>query len=323
MKKNNKANADYNMRVIRSNRDKVRASIETKQHQKIVRSYVYVEGDSDERFFRNYIDENNCTVRQCQGKDNVWKQLLADQKTSDDKEVIIYIVDADLDNRDTGKYTYNNVFTYDDTKDLESWIWFNSDFCKKYINEYASTSQLENMEKLWGQDLESKITQEAKKVGVLRYIDNQNSFQLPFSAKGEESTALMLFNFLDEAFSFNANQYLDTLISKHKLPLTVRNKTNIQYKVTEALKNIDDYFPKQVCTGHDLTQIFAAVFDSKNFSNSVNRNKGQEITKDNIESAMRTMLDSFYFIRSNLCKKILAYQEKHPHIRILKQKYCA
>jgi hypothetical protein len=184
-------------------------------------AFLIVEGDTDARVYKRFVDETDCKVIPAHHKDNAINVLKILENES--LEGILVIVDADFWHLEGIKTNSENLFLTD-THDHETMIISNSEVLEKVLSEFGST----------------------------RWIATSSKENLPLKFRN-----LPFENFVDKPkLKVNINKLIEEVKTNSGEPEI--NEASIKNKIKSLKKENHD--PWQVCSGHDMVQILAIGF---------------------------------------------------------------
>lgn len=250
------------------------------------RKNLIIEGKTDIKLLKNFINEEQVKVRSVTGKDNVLKVMNGFPVSN--KHFMHAVADADfdhiLDKKDERER--NNIYITD-FHDMEIMMILSKSF-DRLFNEYRDHS-IEN-DSMNINKLKSVIFEVCKELGKIRYLNYVNSYDLKFKNIS-----------YDDCITFkNESLVLDLDILLHKLIQRSENgKVSIEVFRTEILEMEDEKFQlEQVCCGHDFTKLLAIFLkESKCF-------EGKNHNSDKLESSLRLSFSINNFESFELYKKL-------------------
>ena len=243
------------------------------------KNYVCVEGSTDLNLFRNFINTSKFTIKPVNGKKNlidIMDLVSLDPDFLSLKDKIFGIADADFDhinNLFTSRFSKNIYIT--DFHDIEIMM-IESQSLDSLICEFASQDNINinnNFVKLTRNIIYDSINQ----VGLLRYINDINQFNLNFSTiKIQNYATLNVVNNI-ESISVDVDRLIDELCNRSSS--YSGNTTTIKQSLASFQSH--SFNKLQLLSGHDFTQMLAFYFiNSTKFSN-------KSYNQENIESMLR------------------------------------
>lgn len=247
-------------------------------HQQ-AKNYVCVEGSTDLNLFRNFINTSKFTIKPVNGKKNlidVMNLVFLDPDFLSLKDKIFGIADADFDhinNLFISRFSKNIYIT--DFHDIEIMM-IESQSLDSLICEFTSQDNIDINDN-FVQATRDIIYGSINQVGLLRYINDINQFNLNFSAiKIQNYATLNVINNIE-----NISIDIDRLINDLCIKSTNYNGNSNSIKQLLVSFQNQNFNKLQLLSGHDFTQMLAFYFNSSNSFSNKNYNQ------DSIESMLR------------------------------------
>ena len=260
---------------------------------------LVVEGLTDARVYKRFIDENTCKIIPVHGKENAVNALKILE--DDNYEGILVIVDADFWRLDGIKPGSMNLLLTD-THDLETMILSNPEVIEKLLAEYGQNNRIKQLPG----PVVSIILENALPIGFLRWIASPSQDNLPLKFKN-----ISFENFVNQTkLDINIGKLIEE-VKKNSGDIEIDEKL-IKIKI-KALKrkNID---PWEVCSGHDMVQLLTIglrfVFGNK---------KTKTITAGVLEGILRLTYENTYFCITGLYRSIENWEKTNPTYKVLKR----
>ena len=261
-------------------------------------TFLLVEGTSDKKFYKRFINKESCLVIPLSGKPSSKFrviQVLEILKKSN-FEGILAIVDADFDHLEICAYQNINLLRTD-THDLETML-LQSPALEKVIREFGSEDKITKFNK----DIREVLLDTEILVGYLRWISQTDKLSLAFSS-------ITFSKFISEK----------TLqINELKLIQEVKNKSQASFLKDEDLqqklvnKKHNNHDPWQVCCGHDLVEIL-----SIGLRKAIGSNKAAEVEVNSLERNLRLAYEETYFDKTQLYLHIKTWQNNNQPFQVL------
>jgi hypothetical protein len=269
------------------------------RHTQFKGAFLVVEGDTDQRFFKRFVEENLCQVVSAYNKENAIDilEILKNGKFGG----VLAIVDADFWRIDGIEYSRANLFLTD-THDLETMI-LHSPALEKLTNELGSIEKIGALTKKCGKDVRQILLDAGVPIGYLRWISEKEGFYLKFEG-------LEFGKFIDDStLLINATEMIKTVKNKsQKHDLDVEC---IEKSIQELIDNNYDLW--EVCCGHDLTGIL-----SLGFRKALGSHNAKEVAVDIIERELRLAYEEKFLLETNLYKSLKIWEENNQKFRIFK-----
>lgn len=250
------------------------------------RKNLIIEGKTDIKLFKNFINEEQVKVRAVTGKDNVLKVM--NGFPVDKKHLIHAVVDADFDHIfDRKDERERNKIYITDFHDMEIIMVLSESF-DRLFNEYRDYSvESHSMD---ANKLKSKVFEVCKKLGNIRYLNYINEYDLKFKNISYDDCI----EFKDDSLILNLDFFLNKLIQRSE-----NRKVSIDVLKGKLMELEDDSFQlEQICCGHDFTKLLAIFLkESKYF-------EGKNQSADKLESSLRVSFSINNFKSFELYKKL-------------------
>ncbi|MGP5438383.1 hypothetical protein ACTXLR_02875 [Psychrobacter faecalis] len=250
------------------------------------RKNLIIEGKTDIKLFKNFINETQVKVRAVTGKDNVLKVM--NDFPVDKKYFIHAVADADFDHiLDRKDERERNKIYLTDFHDMEI-IMVLSDSFDRLFNEYRDYS-VEN-DSMNANELKSKIFEICKELGKIRYLNYINNYELKFKNISYDDCI----TFKDDSLILDLDVLLHKLIQRSE-----HGKVSVDALKMKLMELEGDYFQlEQICCGHDFTKLLAIFLkESKDF-------EGKNHSADKLESSLRVSFSINNFKYFELYKKL-------------------
>jgi hypothetical protein len=262
-------------------------------------AFLIVEGDTDARVYKRFVDEIKCKVIPAHHKDNATEVLKILENES--LEGILVIVDADFWHLESIKTNSVNLFLTD-THDLETMIISNTEVLEKVLSEFGSTNKINQLH----HPVIHLVLEATLPIGLLRWIASPSKDNLPLKFRD-----LLFENFVDKPkLKININKLLEEVKANSGDPEI--NEESIKNKIKSLKKENHD--PWQVCSGHDMVQILAIGFRFV-FGNK----KTKKLTAEILEGMLRLVYEYSHFQLTQLCRSIKSWEKTNAGYKVLKQ----
>ncbi|MGB7606132.1 MAG: DUF4435 domain-containing protein [Lutisporaceae bacterium] len=260
--------------------------------------YFIVEGDTDARLYRKFIDEESCDIVIAESKENVIEaiSILNNMNFSG----VLGIVDNDFWVLDNYKNSINNLFVTDH-HDLEVMM-INSNAFEHVFAEYAD--QIKYHEFIDGniKDIRTRLVDNSSIIGYLRWYSQRNNKNLDFGK-------IDFYKFVDlKSLEINIDKLINTVIDSSKLASNLESDI-----VKKEIKKLQDKKCDllHVCCGHDLTELlsigFREIFGAFNAKN---------LFSGGVAGSLRLAYVLSYFESTTLYKQLFEWQSKNVVYRI-------
>lgn len=266
---------------------------------------VYLEGDTDKRFYIWATDRKLVFLQSMSGKDEVLKAIRTDNKQN--LKGRLAIIDSDFDYI-IGKLPYDDKnLVVTDTHDIETMMFEacgNQVIEDEYIDINKLGMELENGKSLW-----TYVINFAIQLGKLRLMSLENNWKLNF----QESERRMgdYFHIYNGYPEFKFYGYMKC-IWKNSVACSLSYE-----QLKEAYDGDNRIFDQwHICRGHDLSLMLAIVYSTGMYGST-------RVKTADIESTLRTSYrGSRKFKKSNMYKEIKTWQRQNNGCRILCDELC-
>jgi hypothetical protein len=255
------------------------------QRQSYSGSFLLIEGTLDMKFYRRFINEDNCRLSSHEGKENVIAVLKVLEQRG--FQGVLAIVDADFDRLMPPTYLSPNLLLTD-THDLETML-IQSPALEKVLFEFGSEKKIEE----FGRDVRQTLLDAGTSIGYLLFISRSRLLNLKFEG-------ISFSKFIDEhSLVIDENAFLQEVRNKSQaFGLSIQD---LQQDLTQQ-KNAG-FDPWQVCCGHDLIQIL-----SIGLQKALGTKNSTEVKQDILERSLRLAYEKVDFLGTQLYSDIRAWE---------------
>jgi hypothetical protein len=263
-------------------------------------SFLLVEGETDCKFYKKYIDKTNCMVYPAYGKEKV----LATVKGFEDFKGLLAIVDADFLTIE-GKDCDNENIIFTDTHDLETLILYYQDLEDSLI-ELIDEKKMKKFEKQQKCRIIDLIMDSAEYIGLFVWISNSRNLSLNFKN----------LNYTDFIGKTTLNLDLDTLF------FSVRKNSMNKFFDEDSIKSIiiklknDKIDRWHVCRGHDIAEILSIGL--KHIFGLDKKECHIVPDRKNVEKILRTSFDSTSFKKTKVYYQTKKWELSNAPFLVLK-----
>ena len=266
-----------------------------------IQYFLIVEGESDEHFFENIVNFQNCKVINLDGKETV-KKFISDRNRNGEKGYL-GIVDADFEHVSKYEPKVDNVFLTD-FHDVEMMIFSSKPDMRKIYSELSENVIISNYEKTHKKSFLESIMEAAYEIGLFKLIMSRPKYQV---------NADVPYELVNDAFEVDMKEIIKRSIMRHHSLYEVQMEIE-----TERNKNHDLY---QVCCGHDITEILCRSFISVE-DGGLGYGNNKRLNKNRIEELLRVIYRYNHFFTTGLCASILEWESKNG-VEILDRSICS
>lgn len=269
-------------------------------------SFLIVEGDTDRRLYRTFVNEARCNINVAYSKSTALTVLSILEQ--DNFPGILIIVDADFDALE-GKYPTSPNILLTDTHDLETMI-IKSPALEKVLGEFGSAEKISQFVQKRGKDVLTILIECSKPVGYLRWVSLQEGLSLKFEELdfgkfiGKETLNIDILKLIRLVQSRSHHSDRD------KSLVQAISDNDIQQKM-QQLKN-DTHDPWHICCGHDLVSVF-----SLGLCKAIGTCNPGDVKIDVLERSLRLAYERAYFQQTHLYTSIQQWEQANAPFVIL------
>ncbi len=251
---------------------------------------LIVEGDSDARLYKHFVDRNHCHIEIAHSKHNAVAALeLLEQ---DSVAGVLAIVDADFDRLENRLPSRPNLLCTDG-HDLEM-MTLRSPALEKVLAEFGSEQKIAAFTQRHSQDIRAFLLEQGIHLGYLRWLSLRENLALRF----EE---LSFSKFLDRETLTVEVLSLVTAVKHHSQKPALLEK-DIQRRLEQL--RADDHDPWDVCCGHDVIALLA-----EGLQRALGTNKAAEARAELIERSLRLAYEYPFFTKTRLYAAMIAWEK--------------
>jgi len=281
------------------------------------KSILILEGSSDEKFFKQFIDENLCKIQRSEGKNNALGIISILKDDANFKFVgILAVVDSDYDLLLENKKDDPDII-YTDFHDIETML-INSPAFDKLISVCGGEDKVNNFKNNHG-DIKEFLLEKAKTIGSLRYISQRDKLFLDFDEiKLKDSVDVdTLEPDITKIIKDIKKKSVDKITSSPKLDKDLKKELSKKINETDFISKIEEvnnenYDLWHICCGHDILEILLKGF--KKLFATFNNQKLENF--DILSSLLLAYIE--HFSKTNLYDAILKWQDRNNPYMILK-----
>lgn len=258
-------------------------------------SFLVVEGDTDARFYKNFLEKSECQLEIAFNKENAIKIL--EILNEENFKGVIAIVDADFDVIEEKKSAFDNLF-FTDFHDCECLI-LSSNALEKVLSEFGSAEKIE----AFGKDIRQELFNIGSLIGYLRWISLIEAIHLTF-----EEIDFGRFLRKDD-LDFDLNSFVITVINKsqrHELKSDV-----LVEKITNIINPNHD--KRHVSCGKDLIEIL-----SIGLQRVLGTNNSKQVTSEVLARDLRLAYEFEFFVSTDLYKNVKGWEERNLPFKIFR-----
>lgn len=251
-----------------------------------------VEGDSDSRLFKKFIEPEWCSVTVCHSKQNLIDAI--EILFEDGALGIIGICDKDFDDI-LGIQARKDCIFFTDENDLEIMI-LASTALQSVLIEYAVNDKIKELEEKVGKQIREQIFETASFIGALRLISLRKSWELKFEG--------MTYKFENNSFKLNEFRTVQHILGRSSKRPDITEESLLELVKAEQEKCYDR---RKICCGHDCTRVLGRALNKNIGSTNVFDKKGGS---GSLEKVLRTAYSNEQFSQTILFKDILSWESQ-------------
>ncbi len=257
---------------------------------------LIVEGTTDVRVYENFINKAHCRILHANNKDVAIAAI--NKLEIDNFRGVLTIVDTDFWKLD-GIHPNSLNILLTDTHDLETMIFF-SEALDKVILEFGSNPKIGSL----GRSIRDILLEAALPIGLLRWLSSPTKDNLRLKFKGIQYN-----NFIDtkKLYLDIDNLIKEVITNSH---VSTLDESAIRLKIITLIKA--GYDPWQVCSGHDMVQLFAI-----GLTNIFGNHRAKNITLGAVDGILRVSYEYSYFSSTQLHDAIKDWEYLNPPFKVL------
>jgi len=262
-------------------------------------SFILVEGDTDARMYKRFVDTTRCRIIPAHGKSNALSAL--EMLEASGFPGILTIVDSDFWELDGTEPPNRNVMVTD-THDLETMI-VSSRALDVVLDEFGSARKM----KLMGTSVRQMLLKVAVPIGFIRWISSSKQENLSLRFKDMSLAAVI------EIRGKTMRTDIDALLKELKSHSrnTPFDKRVVKIRLKKLLRD-NRHDPWHVCRGHDVVHILTIglrdVFGNRH---------AKSITYEQIDRILRIAYGYAEFSQTKLYTAIKRWEETNPGFTVL------
>lgn len=259
-------------------------------------SIMIIEGSTDMRLYKRFVDDRKCRLIPANGKENAIKVVEILERYG--FEGILTIVDADFWRLDGFDFEERNVLVTD-THDLETMI-IASDALERLLEEFAAPFKLQKIRT----PVREMLLEAAMPIGLFRWLSSSSRDKLSLRFKDMEFDNFM------EKMPLSVNiRHMIREVKENSREYSL-NEKKLKKKIITLLK--EEHDPWQACSGHDVVEILAYGLREV-FGNSDSR----YVTEGIIDRSLRLAYDITMFRETELYHSIQEWEERNNSFVVL------
>jgi hypothetical protein len=257
---------------------------------------LIVEGDSDARVYRRFVNKRCCKILPVPGKGAAVGAIYI--LDSAGIKGVLAIVDSDFDRLSAAQALSPNLLLTD-CHDLETMIVCSSAL-GKVLSDFASPEKTE----LLSRPVRETLLHAALPIGLFRWFCSPGVANLPLKFKD-----LRYDDFLQkDTLSVDVDKLIQAVARNSRGDNLDPSDANT--KIQDLLKAGHD--PRQVCSGHDLSQIL-----SIGLRHTFGNDKGRALSPGAVEQSLRLSYEYSEFRKTQLHRSIERWENANSPFRVL------
>lgn len=262
-------------------------------------SFLLVEGSSDSRLLKRFIDVTQCSVTVCHGRENVLAVISILEK--DGFCGILGVADADFSPL-TGETIANNNVCLTDHNDVECMI-IASKTWDHVLREFGSSEKIDQCEKEYGKPSRDIVYEQVAFLGSIRLCAKTHSWPLKFDDMKYHFTS-------NTSIEIDRDRTAAHIVARSKLTSPLEPKLVVELATSEMNK-VQDY--RVLCSGHDACHLLARAL--RRHFGSYNGFDGDKGLKD-LGRVLRLSYEWEDFASSRLYHCMSCWERRNPPFRI-------
>lgn len=260
-------------------------------------TYLFVEGETDARFFSNYIVQGNCQIRYLKGKDQVLQLVSLLEK--DGVTGFLAIVDADFCHVENNKPSSANI-CFTDFHDLEIMM-ITSPALDKILRENLPSSKLKVVDG-FPKGIRYSALNAAFHIGRIRWASHKYHLNISFYANAEKTEYLawdVAITIDKKGISVDNLKLMDVVCPS----VSLRQKVRDRLSTDTHIKSCD---MRQFCNGHDVSYVIFVLLKTYGRAKDV-----EHLEIKDVEKALRLAYETKYFMETDLYRQIVDWQQEN------------
>lgn len=264
-------------------------------------AFLLVEGSADSTFFRKFVNEDECIITVCLGKENVIEAIAILEKKSFNG--VLGVLDKDFSDL-VGYPQFYGAIIFTDRNDVEMMILF-STAIYNIILEFGDNDRIDALEEAAGKSISDIVCDAASFLGTLRMLSLREGWHLKFDG--------MTYRFIARnSFELDEMRTVQHVLGRSNARPPLSDDELVELVNLERNK----FESKQdVSCGHDCVRIFGRALALRiGNSNQFNSSTGAII----LEKIMRVAYEYRDFTQTNLHRGI-RFWEQATGFRVLRE----
>lgn len=266
---------------------------------------LYIEGESDQRFYIWATEGNQVLLQSMNGKKDVIEAIRKDNEQKLKGRLAIVDCDFDFILKRIPYKEKNLIVT--DTHDIET-VMYEACSYRVIEDEFISIDKLGFISNE-GKNLWSYVIQFAIQLGKLRLLSCENKWNLNF--REAEQRMKDYFHLKNDFPEFKFYGYMKKVWSCS--PSCKLSYEELKDSYNDDKRKFDQW---HICRGHDISLMLSIIYSLEMYGT-------KRISVDDVERTLRTSYKgSKGFLKSNMCQTIREWQRLNSEWRILRAELC-
>ena len=262
-------------------------------------AFLFLEGESDERFFGVFTDIKNCQIIVCHGREKLLEAC--DILTTGQFDGFLGIRDADFTHCDSSSAIPANIFVTD-FHDVECFLLRGSAF-DRVLSEFARKDKLENWCRVYTADVRAHLLMHSVEVGYLLWHSLRSRLALHFDN-------LEMKEFADrDSLVVDVAKLVEH--TKHKSQRHDLDSNGLIGAMTALKAGGVDHW--QIVRGHDYVELLSLAL-RRSWGNW----QAPDVSPERIEQSLRLAYPSEEFAATRLFQLIKQWEVDHSPYVILR-----
>lgn len=263
-------------------------------------TYLLVEGESDYKVLKRFVNSEQCKIEPVGGKGKVFK-VLQELKIHNQLDGVIGIVDQDYLIFEQSVTPQNVIYT--DVHDLECLI-LKSPALEKVLDKWANDDLVQHLECKKRKPLREILLDLCAPISMLKYLSMKYDLRVNFH-KIDDLYSRFIYNQNDDIV-FDIKKFLELAEST----TDIFDSKKVQHKINTLLTRYSSNF-WLICNGHQLTRVLAVLLEIY-----IGKKKGKMVNPKELEQDLYLAYEVVYFIKTELFRLLLSWQEQHSSYEI-------
>jgi hypothetical protein len=260
------------------------------------KAILVVEGSSDERFFRTFVDDATCSIVISAGWENAIDGLMIVR--NDGRKGVLIVLDLDYRSL-LGTVTADPDIIFTTEHDIEIAMLSSAAF-EKVLHELGTPGKILSFTGMPGNNVRDLVFSVARPLGALRLYAQELDISLDFDKYDYRHFSISM--------TVNVPELIRVIFARSRVPL--ETTADVEAYIAAKLASVSDH---HLCCGHDVCAAFGKSLQSK-----LGSQNAKFVTGELIERSLRLAYSVQEFLNSYLHREIEAWQGRNPPYRVLR-----